>query len=81
MKALDIVKEYFSTATDEQASDVLYMCTNWPNSFIPKQGQNIEDCLREQLKDIAERSQADPEVACQIADKELAEVMRDFKEE
>lgn len=71
MKALDLVKEYFPSADNDMAQDVLWCCTGWPHFF--QAGKTTEESLREQLSEIAQKSGGDPFVACCIADQEMSE--------
>lgn len=79
MRPLEIVKEYFPKACDEQARDVLWCCTGWPHFFNNGEG-TFEDVLRQQLKEISVRSHGDSYIACQIANQDL-EAMEKWKQE
>ena len=50
MTWVELVKEYFPSATDEQADYILWGETGFPCFFnIPKDGLTVEECLRKQL--------------------------------
>lgn len=71
MNAITIVKEYFPTANDEMARDVLWCCTGWPHFFRLDNGQTLEDGLRAQLYEISSKSNGCPFTACCISDHEM----------
>lgn len=76
-KPLDIVKEYFPSATDEQATSVLWICTGWPSFFAE---DNPEVGLRRQLKEYSIKSNKNPWEACAIAENEMDRAMDEMKE-
>lgn len=58
MKILDVVREYFPTATDDQALNILWEYTGYPGFWnIPEDGATPEECMRKQLA--AERDRSD----------------------
>jgi hypothetical protein len=79
MTPIEIVQEYFPTATFEQARSVLWTCTGWPGAWAPKEGQTNEDYFRGQLQEAAEKSEADPEKACVQAIEEMDRAHDEFK--
>jgi hypothetical protein len=81
MRPIDIVREYFPKASDDEARDVLWGCTGWPHFFDTGNGRTVQDALRDQLKEIADRSKGDPFIACCIAEQEMDEAMARGKRE
>ena len=75
MNIKDLVLRHFPTSTDDEIESILWCCTGWPCFFITKEGQSVEDCTDQQLKEIAEKSNHDPHQACVIAHQELDEAM------
>ena len=52
MKWVELVKEYFPDASDEEANDILWGKTGFPSFFnIPKDGATPEACCRKQLQE------------------------------
>lgn len=50
---LELVREYFPKATDEEANGILWECTGFPCFWnIPQNGLTAEQCCRNQLKDL-----------------------------
>jgi hypothetical protein len=45
---IEIIKEYLPDISDEEANEILWCYTRWPN-FIPN-GVDTEEYLREQLR-------------------------------
>ena len=77
----DIVREYFPKASDDEARDVLWGCTGWPNFFDTRDGRSVQEILREQLSEIAEKSGGDPFIACCMAVQEMDQAMERGKRE
>jgi len=77
----DLVREYFPKASDDEARDVLWGCTGWPNFFDTRDGRSIPEILREQLSEIAEKSGGDPFIACCMAVQEMDQAMERGKRE
>ncbi len=61
---IETVKEFFPTADDATAQEILWECTGWP-SFAP-QGVTLEAHIREQLRELSEASGGDIERAFAI---------------
>lgn len=79
MTPIEIVQQYFPSATSEQAKDVLWTCTGWPGAWAPKEGQTNEDYFRGQLKEATEKSGGDPHRACMMAIEEMDRAHDEFK--
>lgn len=74
MTPLELVKEYFPTASDEIAGDVLWHCTGWPSFFVDD--EPVEQQLRKQLSSASVKSNADPLLAMAIVDEEAEESLK-----
>lgn len=58
MTFLELVKEYFPDATDDEAGYILWNETGFPSFWnVPKDGNTPEECLRAQLKRLSEKSE------------------------
>jgi hypothetical protein len=77
-KPLQVVKEYFAV-DDAVANSVLWTCTGWPHFFRTSETMNQEDCLREQLREYAMRSNGCAVAAMNLADQDMDEAMAKFK--
>ena len=53
MTWLELVREYFPDATDEEADYILWEKTGFPGFWnIPEDGNTPEECCRKQLKEL-----------------------------
>lgn len=76
MNLVDVVREYFPAATDNQAWYVLWECTGYPAFWdIPKSGATPEECLRKQLAEARDRSCANCELACAMCNEDMERAM------
>lgn len=75
MRPLDLVREYFPKASDDEARDVLWCCTGWPHFLDTSDGRSVQEVLRSQLSEIAAKSHGDSFIACCIAEQELDQAM------
>lgn len=81
MRPLDFVREYFPKASDDEARDVLWCCTGWPHFLDVSDGRSVQEVLRQQLKEIADKSNGDSFIACCIAEQEMDQAMARGKQE
>ena len=68
MDWLDEVREIWGKCTEQEASDLLWMCTAFPAADV--------EHVKKQLVDIKEKSGGDYDRALAIADAEIGEAMR-----
>lgn len=54
MKVLEVVREYFPDASDEEIDWIVWEQTGFPSFWnIPKDGNTPEECFRKQLREFA----------------------------
>lgn len=56
MKIIDIIREYFPDISEDHAEVILWEETGFPSFYnIPEDGNTPEECLRKQLKLLANK--------------------------